>query len=302
MMKTHTYIGLLLLLLLTTGCGLAPAEPAQPITATEPSESMPAGSAEPYFGEPMPGASPVRFAIHIFTHEFHSPPIFSPDGREVFWSEMEQSNGLLHMRIENGEWTEPARAPFDQRGAGDSAFISADGNTLLFIDGDTIYQVERSQGEWGSPQALPAAINSHGAHWQSSMADNGNLYFGSEGDIYVAEYVDGRYLAARNLGAPVNTAGDREGSPFIARDESYILFDRSVNQDYADLYIAFRNVDGSWGEPVAMNALNSSAHDLYASVSPDGRYIMFLSGRYGRGLEAFWVDAGIIEELRSAQE
>ena len=133
----------------------------------------------------------------------------------------------MYMRIENGEWTEPALAPFDTRGAGDSAFMTADGNTLLYIDGGTIYQVERNQGEWGSPLALPLAINRRGAHWQSSMDDNHNLYFGSEGDIYVSEYIDGRYVEARNLGAPVSTAADYESSPFIARDESYILFDRS---------------------------------------------------------------------------
>jgi len=297
-MKTYTWLGLMVILLLAAGCAQAPSEPVQATMPIEPPEPTSAGSAEPYFGEAMPGDTPARFAAYIFAHEFHSPPIFSPDGREVFWSEMEQSNGLLHRRIENGEWTEAALASFDTRGEGDSAFISVDGNMLLFIGGATIYQVERIQGEWGSAVALPAAVNQRGAHWQSSLAANGNLYFGSEGDIYVSEYVDGRYLEARNLGAPVSTAEDYESSPFIAPDGSYILFDRSVNFTHADLYIAFRNEDGSWGDPVNMVALNTGANDLYASVSPDGSYIMFLSGRNGRGLEAFWVDAGIIEELR----
>jgi hypothetical protein len=49
-----------------------------------------------------------------------------------------------------------------------------------------------------------------------------------------------------------------------------------------------------------MEILNSPAHDLYANVSPDGRFLMFLSGRSGI-LLPYWVDAGIIEEIRNSR-
>lgn len=151
---------------------------------------------------------------------------------------------------------------------------------------------------WSSPQKLPDEVNHNGAHWQASLADNGNLYFSSDGEIFFAEFISGSYTQAQKLNSSFNTPDAHEGSPFIAPDESYLIFDRAPNFSNADLYISFRNDVGEWDEPAAMEALNSGAHDLYANVSPDGRFIIFLSGRSGGILLPFWVDADIIEDYR----
>ena len=131
------------------------------------------------------------------------------------------------------------------------------------------------------------------------MADNGNLYFGSKGEIFFAEFVNGSYSQALELNSSINTPDAHEGSPFVAPDESYLIFDRAPNSSYADLYITFRNEADGWDEPVAMEALNSGLHELYANVSPDGRFMMFLSNRTGGILLPYWVDAKMIEEYRS---
>ena len=152
---------------------------------------------------------------------------------------------------------------------------------------------------WSSPQKLPDEVNHNGAHWQASLADNGNLYFSSDGEIFFAEFINGSYTQAQKLNSSFNTPDAHEGSPFIAPDESYLIFDRAPNSSYADLYIAFRNEAGGWDEPVSLEALNSGLHDLYANVSPDGRFLIFLSNRTGGILLPYWVDATIIEDYRS---
>ena len=260
--------------------------------------------AEPYFGLEFPSRTVTRFAPKIFKNEMHSSPIFMPDGREVYWSLMHEPRGVRCMKIENGFWTEPAPASFDRVKQGDSPFISSDGKHLLYlgrsISGDeVIRQVDRENDEWGSPRTLPDQVNQNGAHWQASLADNGNLYFGSEGHIFFSKFENGSYLTAEELDLNDGVENGYVGSPFISPDESYLIYD-VAGRSYADLYIAFREGDGDWGEPVPLEAINSDAHDLYANVSPDGRFIMFLSSRSGI-LLPYWVDAGIIEDYRPSK-
>jgi len=293
--KRWTYI--LICLSLLAGCAEKTSAPKEDV-----STSVEEG-AQPYFGLDFPSDTVTRFAPEIFKKELHGGPVFTPDGREVYWSFMEEPQGVRYMEIENGAWTEPAKASFDRSGQGDSPFISSDGNHLLFLShssgGESIWQVDRADGKWGSPQKLPDEVDQNGAHWQTSMADNGNLYFAARGEIFFAEFINGSYAQAVELNPFINTPDAHEGSPFVAPDESYLIFDRAPNSSYADLYITFWDEVAGWGEPVALEALNSGLHELYANVSPDGRFIMFLSNRTGGILLPYWVDAEIIEEYRS---
>ena len=260
-----------------------------------------------YFNLPFPSTTVTRFARNIFTEEFHAPPIFSPDGREVYWSLMSTvQRNILYMKLVDGIWTQPASVPFGFTEGSDSPFITSDGTKLVFLWGHfsgaagpgKVCIVEKSNGEWMSPKILGNEVNQNGAHWQASIADNQNLYFATKKDIYFSEYVNGDYTAAEKLGTMINTEDAFESSPFIAPDESYLIFDRA--NLYGELFISFKQSDGSWGEAINMAALNTAAHELYANVSPDGRFIMFLSGRSGI-LLPYWVDASIIENYRPAE-
>jgi Tol biopolymer transport system component len=118
-----------------------------------------------------------------------------------------------------------------------------------------------------------------------------------------------------------------EVDPFIAPDESYLIFasDRPGGYGEADLYICFRQSDGTW--PKAQNmgpSINTKTGELCPSVSPDGKYLFFSSNRSlypnysetpityaekerilnspGNGNpDIYWVDAKIIEELKSKE-
>jgi WD40-like Beta Propeller Repeat len=256
-----------------------------------------------YLDQTFPLTTPIRFAPEIFTNELHSPPIFSPDGTEVFWTWMStEHRNIQYMKLIDGAWTKPTSIPFGFDEGSDSPFISSDGTKLVFTKGhfsssENIYIVEKSNGEWMTPQALIIDGNQVDSHWQVSMADNKNIYFGSYPDVYFSKYENGEYSTAIKLGSMINTASV-ESSPFIAPDESYLIFDRIMSNQYADLFISFKKNDGSWGEAVNMEELNSEYHELYANVSPDGRFIMFLKSTWD-GLMPFWVDASIIDSYRN---
>jgi len=255
-----------------------------------------------YFNIPFPSTTVTRFAPDVFTQELHATPFFTPNGEEVFWSLM-GGQDLMYMKLENGYWTNPAIAPFNLSGSSDSPFISADGTKLLFLSGynstkENIWMVEKTNGVWGSPQKLGNAVNQLPVHWLASMANNQNIYFAADGELYFSEFVNGTYTTAQKLGSTFNTEEAYEGSPFIAPDESYLIFSRAPY--YADLYISFKKSDGSWSEAVNMTELNTDLHEMYAYVSSDGRFIMFMSGRSGI-LLPYWVDASIIENYRPVQ-
>ena len=282
----------------------------------------------PYFQEDPPGPEVTLFAPDIVSsNRFeHGSVTFTPDGTEAFWSSsfIVDDSGYSRGRImtsKRGEegWAAPAFAPFSTDYVGDDVpFFQPDGNRLFFLSGRTddpegghpgerIWYVDRIAEGWSEPTLIEGGPNELGKHWQFSVAANGNIYFNSgdpggmgAGDLYLSRYQDGGWLTPENLGAPVNTEYD-EFSPFIAPDESYLIISVNgspENLGTIDLHISFKGEDGTWAEPVNMGAaVNSPSHDLCPFVTTDGRYLFFNSHRGGQA-DIFWIDAGIIDQLR----
>jgi Tol biopolymer transport system component len=265
----------------------------------------------PYLGQKEPGTTPVLFAPKVFKTEVHGGLVFSPDGQEVYWDLMEEGRNILFMRLENGQWTEPSEVPFRSRfGTGDATF-SPDGKRLFFtsqesIEGgkkdtdENIWFVERRNKGWGEPKPLSSAVNSYSLHWQLSVAANGNLYFGADGDIYIAIPANGKYSTVEKVSSSINTE-HYESTPYISPDESFMIFSRfGGDLKYADLFISFKDRNGTWTEAKNMGRqINRDMHELCPNVTADGRYLFFNRNYGEKGeLRVFWVDAKIIEELK----
>jgi len=266
-----------------------------------------------YLGQKAPGDKPEPFALGIISSiwSLHTTAAFSPDGNEVSWAPMIWIPGkiysegrLFRMRRIDGRWTAPEYVPFDTEG--DVPFYSLDGKRLYFISGrplpknagpgkERIWYMEKSNGDWADPKPLDPVVNDFPMHWQFSLDRQGNLYFpgnAAEGlgldDIYCARFVDGKYLRPENLG-PVINSDKGEGTPFIAPDGSYLLFNRDQR-----LMVSFRNADGTWRKP---KALGSEYLGICPMVSPDGRYLFFTSP-FGEINRVSWVKADIINRLK----
>ena len=66
-----------------------------------------------------------------------------------------------------------------------------------------------------------------------------------------------------------------------------------------DLYLSFKNQDGSWTKAKNMGtAVNSTDDEICPSVTLDGEYLFFTSRRRGNA-DIYWVDAKIIEDLKA---
>jgi len=113
--------------------------------------------------------------------------------------------------------------------------------------------------------------------------------------IRISTLKDGKREEPRLLGKEINT-GKFNAHPFIAQDESYIIWDDERDSGYgdSDLYISFRTDDDSWGAAINMgDKINTSSWESGGYVTPDGKYFFF-----NRHEDMFWVDAKIIETLR----
>lgn len=139
----------------------------------------------------------------------------------------------------------------------------------------------------GEPVRLDSPINTSGSEFFPTIADNGNLYFGSSraggkgrADIYVSQWINNKYADPENIGDSVNTT-DNEYEPFIAPDESYMIFMATVPNGIAnaDFYISKR-VNGKWTKAKKLAApINTAATEWGGKVTRDGKYFFFGSNR-----------------------
>lgn len=286
---------------------------------------------------PLPGIEPVVFAPGIVSsdNQEHSAPAISPGGKEIYWSlwplpyAPEKPQVIKFVRYKNGTWSDPEIAPFSGKYSDGSPCFSPDGKRLYFCsrrplekgnepksDAD-IWFVERSGEGWKEPEHPGFTINSDRFVYSLSIAQNGNLYFCagyqvngiSDGsvDIFISRMENGEYATPERMSEIINTPQDREAYPFIAPDESFLIFVSDTRQFSSDgkflggdsnMLISFRNEDGSWEEPVDMGKMFNEKKARFPGISPDGKYLFFTRFADESNEDIFWVDASVIKELK----
>jgi Tol biopolymer transport system component len=312
--------------------------------ASMPQASNVAEVTGPYLGQNPPGMTPEVFAPGLISFGFHENGIvFSADGKEVFYSLSDSkysSKTFVYLKENQDGWTSPEIAPFAGDYYNHSLFYAPDGEKIFFsserpvtpgsdVKEDLdVWVVEKEAGSWGEPVHLEGPLNTENSEQITSIAANGTIYLRTNYEgrgkwgIYVSRLEGGQYSAAEKLGEPIN-AGYNEGNPFVSPDESFILFKsgRPGGSGNTDLYVSFRQEDGSWGEPKNIgDKINSPENELEPRLSPDGKYLFFTSFRkpdpsvykgksYSELMELYkspqngygtlyWVDAAIIEALK----
>ena len=247
-----------------------------------------------YLGLEPPGDEPVVFAPGVIsTSAMEYRCIISPNGKEVFFTREAAIYSLK--KREDGGWTDPAPATFSGREIDGESCLSWDGNRIYFssrrpLSGAkqalNVWICDKTAEGWGEPQPMASPVNDQTVH-ALSVAENDNIY--ASGLIRL-RFVEGKYLEQEKL-----TPDIKGLSPFVARDESFILFAKRQQQGYAsDLFITFSNPDGTWGDPISLGErINTSAKESNPSISPDGKFMFF-----GRAEDIFWVRTDFIEKLR----
>lgn len=275
----------------------------------------------PHLGQPPPGSSPTLFAPGLVSTSLNErDAALSPDGLTFVWSIWSGSFGsIVFTQLESGVWTTPRMAPFSGQYSDLEPSFNPDGTRLFFASNRPregmgepkdydIWFVELHGGEWGEPQNLGRPVNSEANEFYPSITADGTIYFtaqipGSLGgeDIFRSQRRATTYDIPENLGPAVNSSRE-EFNACVSPDESILLFSsfgRDDAQGGGDLYVSFRNADGSWRPAQNVGeTINTPALEYCPSISPDGRYLFYSSRTAGRA--PYWQHRRSFSELRSS--
>jgi len=218
---------------------------------------------------------------------------------------------IRYSKLVDNHWNDPKTILKHERYGFNDPFLSPDEKRLYFISQRTldgrdkkddydIWYVEKVIDGWSKPINVGPNINSQEDEYYISFTHDGTMYFsskknGSSFDIYTSKFVNGSFQKSILLSDSINT-NNYEADVFIDPDESYIIFcaNRPDGLGRGDLYISFKNPNGTWTKSKNMGQLiNSENHELCPFVSKDGKYFFYTSNQ-----DIYWVDAKIIESLR----
>lgn len=252
-----------------------------------------------YLGQKPPGLIPELFAPDLIqTEHREAEAAFTPDLKEFYFRRRGgeyKKNTLVVIRDEENRWVESVVPPR----AGEP-FISPDGKVLHL---GKKYR-ERTNSGWSEVKSLDAPFKY--IHIMRLTASNKGTYAFDEatrdgsGVLRYSKLINGQREAPKPFSKEINK-GNWIAHPFIAPDESYLIWDDQRESGYGggDLYISFRLKDGSWSASINLgDKINSEFGDAYGSVSPDGKYFFFHRGYGGNKGDIYWVDAQFIESLR----
>jgi len=203
---------------------------------------------------PWASSSPLRepaiFAPgRISTGGYESHAEFGPDGKTLWYLKSTPQFDfwtIVSARWDGEQFDTPEVAPFSGRWSDADPCLSSDGKRLYFI---------------------------------SNRPSDGRAK--RDLDLWVVERSAAGWGEPRNLGAPLNSAGN-EWFPSLAADGTlYFGSDRPGGKGRTDLWRS-RFVDGRYAEPENLGDAINSAHDDYEGcIAPDQSFLVVMSTRPG---------------------
>jgi len=267
-----------------------------------------------YLKQKPPSTIPEIFAPGIISKkgEYEFGSIFNKDATEFFYGvNVNGKEEIRYAKLIGNNWSVPKTILSNEKYGYNDPFLSPDENRLYFISRRTLDGLERSKhydiwyaerkgDKWSEPINAGPNINSGKSEYYISFTNDGTMYFssnkiGSNFDIYSSKFIDGEFQKPIPLSDAINTSS-YEADVFIAPDESYIIFCgiRKDGLGSGDLYISFKNTDGTWTKSVNMGErINTKNHELCPFVSKDGKYLFYTSRK-----DIYWVSTKILESYK----
>ncbi|MDL2142399.1 OmpA family protein [Flavobacterium tructae] len=222
-----------------------------------------------YTAELLPDGSlgtPQRFQKKVNTKFNESTPVFTKDGRTMYFTRNNFLNGkrgrdenkvtllkLYKANLVEGEWKNIEALPFnsDQYSVAHPA-LSVDEKTLYFASdmpgtlgqSDLFKVTINEDGTFGKPQNLGAAINTEGRETFPFISEDNELYFATDGrpglgglDVFVTKIKDqGSFEEIQNIGEPINSPQD-DFAFIINKDRNgFFSSNRDKGHGFDDVY------------------------------------------------------------------
>lgn len=247
-----------------------------------------------YFGQKPPGLNSEPLERGLLTTEgWELGGVFTPETKEFYFTtaaaDAPLDPSVTVFRQENRVWKK-----YDFYSTGDDIMYSKD------------KYIERTDSGWSAIKSLGAPFDTIPI-MRLTASSKGTLVFDEftrdgNGVLRYSRLINGKREAPKPLSKEINT-GKWTAHPFIALDESYIIWDSEREGGYgdSDMYISFRQKDGSWGAAINFgDKINTDGEDGGGYVTPDGKYLSYCP-RCKPPYDRMWMDSQVIEDLRANQ-
>jgi hypothetical protein len=261
-----------------------------------------------YFGQTPPGDIPVVFAPGIISLPGRTEygVSISPAGYEMLFALGNWPNKrTMIMKYENNHWHGPDTASFSLTRSAEEAIYSPGGQRVYYYaynppnpvgGADLCYSV-MTGSVWGFPVNLGIPLNTPQDEYHPCVVADSSVYFeNAAGKICYSKFLNGAYQPRILLPSIFNDPGMAWGNPFVAPDESWLIFNSSRPGGFGgtDLYIAYKKSDGTWTNPKNLgNIINTSTNECGAEITYDSLYLTYVSNN-----DIYWVASGFIDSLK----
>jgi hypothetical protein len=280
------------------------------------SQSIPADSL--YLGQTPPGSTPSIFKLQVTKGLVAAERIaITTNNKEIYYGELDSWPSTVQ-RIKcykylDNKWQGPFVA-FE----GYIAPSLSVNDSIMYMQkvininnssvNCTFYSL-RSNGSWTRPKRLLSTnLNNH--YFQKTKQNNyytaSTLSDSPGGNSDLCKLIiHGTDTTIQSLGMPINTSAT-ENDFYIAKDESYIIICRFNNGSASDLFISYKNENGSWTDPKTLGTQINTPNPNWEAcpfVTKDNKYLFFMRG--GNEMSSYfiyWVSIDkLIDSLRNTK-
>ena len=149
-----------------------------------------------------------------------------------------------------------------------------------FLHYENVYITYRIDGEW--VEAIPISQNINTKKHNASIglsADAQTLFVYEKGDIYISQLEGQQWTKPKKLGNKINTSSwETHITMTSAQSTLYFVSDRKGGYGGRDIYRAYLQKDGSWGDVENLGPTINTPYDEEAPfIHPDERHLYFAS-------------------------
>ena len=186
-------------------------------------------------------STPEKFAKNINSKFHEATPVFTKDGKTMYFTRNNFNNGKK----------------------------GKDANRITLLK---VYKATLIDSTWQKAEELPFNSDSYSVAHPTLSADEKTMYFASDmpgthgqSDLWKVKINDdGSFGTPENLGVTINTEG-KESFPIITdENELYFATDGHPGLGGLDIFMAKKNDDGSFREPINIGAPANSPQDDFA--------------------------------------